>query len=90
MNPLVQEIKIKIKRGDIGKPILAHGSYLQDWLLYETDYNWRIEKEVGGASRCIADIGSHWMDAVQKVLDDKIVEVCSDLAIIYESRNLIN
>ena len=64
MNPLVQEMKAKVRNGDIGKPILVHGSYLQDWLLYDTDYNWRVEKDLGGASRCIADIGSHWMDTV--------------------------
>ncbi len=86
MNPLVQEIKIKVRNGDIGKPVLVHGSYLQDWLLFDTDYNWRVEKDIGGASRCISDIGSHWMDAVQTVLSDRIVEVCSDLATIYKVR----
>ena len=86
MNPLVQEMKVKVINGDIGKPILVHGSYLQDWLLYNTDYNWRVEKDLGGASRCIADIGSHWMDAVQTVLSDKIVEVCSDLVIAHNIR----
>jgi len=79
MNPLVQDMKHKIKEGIIGTPKLVHGSYLQDWLLFETDYNWRIEPEISGPSRCIADIGSHWMDIVQHVLDAKIVEVCSDL-----------
>jgi len=86
MNPLVQEMKAKVRNGDIGKPILVHGSYLQDWLLYDTDYNWRVEKDLGGASRCIADIGSHWMDAVQTVLSDKIVEVCSDLVVVHSIR----
>lgn len=86
MNPLVQEMKTKVKNGAVGKPVLVHGSYLQDWLLYDTDYNWRIEKSLGGASRCIADIGSHWMDAVQTVLSDKIVEVCSDLATVHRIR----
>ncbi len=86
MNPLVQEMKAKVRSGDIGRPLLVHGSYLQDWLLYDTDYNWRVEKKFGGASRCIADIGSHWMDAVQKVLDDRIVEVCSDLVIAHNIR----
>ena len=47
MNPLVQEMKNKVKNGDIGVPKLVHGSYLQDWLLYDTDYNWRIELYVG-------------------------------------------
>lgn len=79
MNPLVQEMKYKIKNGEIGTPKLVHGSYLQDWLLYETDYNWRIEPEVCGPSRCVADIGSHWMDAVQAITGAKITEVCSDL-----------
>jgi len=79
MNPLVQEMKNRVKNGEIGIPKLVHGSYLQDWLLYETDYNWRIEPESSGPSRCIADIGSHWMDAVQTVTGAKIIEVCADL-----------
>jgi predicted dehydrogenase len=79
MNPLVQEMKHKVKNGEIGVPKLVHGSYLQDWLLYETDYNWRIELEINGPSRCIADIGSHWMDAVQTIMGAKITEVCADL-----------
>ncbi len=62
MNALVQEMKNKVKNGEIGVPKLVHGSYLQDWLLYETDYNWRIEPEISGPSRCIADIGpTGWM-----------------------------
>lgn len=81
MNPLVQEMKNKISKGDIGLPKLVHGSYLQDWLLFETDYNWRIETESCGLSRCIADIGSHWMDTAQTVIGAKITSVCSDLVI---------
>lgn len=79
MNPLVQEIKNKVKANEIGKPILVHGSYLQDWLLFDTDYNWRIDPEICGPSRCIADIGTHWMDAVQTVTGAKIIDVCADL-----------
>ena len=86
MNALIQEMKFKIKNGDIGRPILVHGSYLQDWLLYDTDYNWRVEKELGGASRVMADIGSHWIDSIQTVLDDKIIEVCADLSTVYKVR----
>lgn len=86
MHALVQEMKQKVKSGEIGKPTLAYGSYLQDWLLYETDYNWRIEPEVCGKSRCIADIGSHWMDAIQTIMGAKITEVCSDLVIVIPVR----
>lgn len=79
MNPLVQEMKQKIQNGEIGTPKLIHGSYLQDWLLFDTDYNWRIEPEVSGPSRCIADIGSHWMDVAQAIMGAKIISVCADL-----------
>ena len=86
MNPLVQEMKNRIRNGEIGRPTLVHGSYLQDWLLYDTDYNWRIEPETSGPSRCIADIGSHWMDTVQTLLGARIVEVCADLVTVIPVR----
>lgn len=86
MNPLVQEMKNRIANGDIGIPKLVSGSYLQDWLLYDTDYNWRIEPEICGPSRCVADIGSHWMDCVQTVAGARITEVCADLAIVLPIR----
>jgi predicted dehydrogenase len=86
MNPLVQEMKHRIRQGDIGAPKLVHGSYLQDWLLFETDYNWRVEPEISGLTRAIGDIGSHWIDSVQTVTGAKIVEVCADLVAIHPVR----
>lgn len=85
-NPLVQEMRQRIEKGDIGKVNLVHGSYLQDWLLYDTDYNWRLEPEIAGISRCIADIGSHWMDLCQHLTGSKITEVCSDLVTVIPVR----
>ena len=79
MNPLIQDAKNRINAGEIGKPYLIHGSYLQDWLLFDTDYNWRIEKEISGDSRCIADIGTHWMDLAQVMAGSKIIEVCANV-----------
>lgn len=86
MNPLVQDMKNRIKAGEIGDPLVVHGSYLQDWLLFDTDYNWRIEPEVSGPSRCMADIGSHWMDTAQTVVGSKITDVCADLFIALPTR----
>jgi predicted dehydrogenase len=82
----VQNLRAKIANGDLGKVNLVHGSYLQDWLLYETDYNWRLAPEVGGKSRAVADIGSHWCDTVQYVTGKKIVEVFADLATVIPVR----
>jgi predicted dehydrogenase len=86
MYPLVREIKARFDQGEIGRPLLVHGSYLQDWLLFETDYNWRIDPEISGPSRCVSDIGTHWMDAVQHVLGAKITEVCADLVTVFPVR----
>lgn len=81
MNALVQDAKNRIAKGEIGRPYLIHGSYLQDFLLFETDYNWRVEPEYAGISRCIGDIGSHWMDLAQTLVDSKITEVCANTVI---------
>jgi predicted dehydrogenase len=65
--PIIKNLEIMVKNGELGKINLIQGSYLQDWLLYETEYNWRLDPERGGNTRAIADIGSHWCDTVQYV-----------------------
>lgn len=86
MNPLIQDAKNRIRSGEIGRPLLVHGHYLQDWLLYDTDYNWRIEEKFTGPSRCAADIGSHWLDLAQTLLGSKVAAVCADTAQAYQTR----
>jgi predicted dehydrogenase len=77
---VVRQLKSMVLNRMLGHINFVHGSYLQDWLLLDTDYNWRISKETGGRSRAVADIGSHWCDTVQYVTGKKIVEVFADLA----------
>jgi len=79
MNPMVQEMRYRIDHGELGKLLIANGAYQQDYLLHDTDYNWRLEPEICGISCAVADIGSHWMDAVQHITGGKIVEVMADL-----------
>ncbi|WP_409304112.1 Gfo/Idh/MocA family protein [Peribacillus sp. SCS-155] len=84
--PIIQNLHSMVKGGELGKVHLVHGSYLQDWLLYETDYNWRLDPEFSGKSRTIADIGSHWCDLVQFVSGKRITEVFADLATVFPVR----
>ncbi|MDD3981073.1 MAG: Gfo/Idh/MocA family oxidoreductase [Spirochaetia bacterium] len=77
---LVQHVKGMIESGALGDIYAIHGTYLQDWLLYDTDYNWRVDEKLGGPSRAMADIGSHWCDLAQFLLGQDISEVCADLA----------
>lgn len=84
--PLVQQAAAMVRRGDLGELFLVHGHYLQDWLLYDTDYNWRLESAAGGASRAVADIGSHWCDLVQFVTGRPIARVFAQLFRAHERR----
>ncbi len=84
--PMVQQVRAMIGAGHIGKVQLIHGSYLQDWLLYPTDWNWRLDPSVGGASRAVADIGSHWADLLQHVTGQRIVRVFADLRTVLPQR----
>lgn len=79
MNPMVQEMRRRVHEGEIGNVRILSGAYQQDWLLYDTDYSWRLEPDVSGISCCIADIGSHWMDAVQHITGARITEVMGDI-----------
>jgi predicted dehydrogenase len=78
--PLVRQMKAMIERGDIGTVYDVHGGYSQDWLLLDTDYNWRVEAANGGALRAVGDIGSHWLDMAQFVTGLSVRRVLADLA----------
>ena len=84
--PVVQQIRRMIEAGDLGDILVVQGTYSQDWLLYDTDYNWRIEKAANGALRVVGDIGSHWMDLVQHLTGLEITALCADLQIVHKTR----
>ena len=60
--PLAQQARAMVQSGELGEVYIVQGSYLQDWLLLPTDWNWRLEPGLGGEMRAVADIGSHWLD----------------------------
>lgn len=84
--PQVQEARTLIEQGQIGPVHAVHGSYLQDWALLETDYGWRMDSSLGGATRVVADIGSHWMDLAQHVTGARIVSVMADFVTLHPAR----
>jgi predicted dehydrogenase len=84
--PLCQEVRSMVQRGLIGEPRLIHGGFLQDWLLYPRDWNWRLESERGGDLRAVSDIGTHFLDLVTWIADRKVTELCADLATVVPVR----
>jgi predicted dehydrogenase len=78
-NPLVQQMRVMVRRGDIGRLHLIHGRYLQEWLLYDTDFSWRLEADKAGAAAMIGDAGSHWFDLAEFVTGARITHVLGEL-----------
>ncbi len=81
--PQVQNMRAIIEAGELGEIQVVQGTYSQDWLLYDTDWNWRIET---GPSRTFADIGSHWCDLAEFVTGLRIRSVCADLSTFLKTR----
>jgi predicted dehydrogenase len=84
--PLCLEAREMVKQNRLGAIYSIVGSYVQDWLLYPTDYNWRVLAEEGGALRAVADIGTHWLDMVQNITGLHVTAVCADLLTVHPVR----
>ncbi len=84
--PMVQQMRGMREDGDLGEILVVQGTYSQDWLLYDTDWNWRIESEANGPSRVMADIGSHWCDMAEHVTGERIHSICADLQVFHKTR----
>jgi predicted dehydrogenase len=85
--PLNQHAHQVVDAGDLGDIRLVTGHYFQDWLLLESDWNWRLQPERGGALRAVGDIGSHWLDLMTYVTGLRVVAVNADLATFIGTRH---
>jgi predicted dehydrogenase len=87
-NPLVQEARAMVRRGELGPLCYVHGQYLQDWLADERVYSWRLDPARGGASSALRDIGSHWCDLAEHVTGLRIEAVLADLGTVVAQREV--
>jgi predicted dehydrogenase len=84
--PLTNHLKQIIKNGDLGDVFSIHGGYIQDWLLYDTDFNWRLISTQSGKTRAVADIGSHWFDLIEYITGLEISEVFAEFGTFHKTR----
>ncbi len=77
---LVRQMREAVQSGSLGPLYLIHGGYLQDWLLFQTDWNWRLDPALGGSLRAVADIGSHWLDLAGFITGQYPEALVADLA----------
>jgi predicted dehydrogenase len=78
--PLNQHARQMVRGGELGEVRLISGHYFQDWLLLDTDWNWRLEPDKGGALRAVGDIGSHWIDLTNFITGLQVQSVMADLS----------
>lgn len=79
-NPMVQQARVMIACGELGDIHLVHGHYMQEWLAYPTDFNWRVEPEKSGEAAMMADAGCHWFDLVEHMTGLRIEAVLADFS----------
>lgn len=84
--PMTVQMHSMAAGGKLGKIITIHGSYLQDWLLFPTDFSWRLQSKAVGKMRAVGDIGSHWLDLAEFTSCQKIRRVFSRLSTVYPTR----
>jgi predicted dehydrogenase len=84
--PLIRDLKEKIENNGIGSINVISGHYFQDWLLYDTDYSWRLDPAISGELRAVSDIGSHWLDLLEYISGLRIEAVYADLATFHSVR----
>jgi predicted dehydrogenase len=84
--PLNQHVRELVASGGLGDVRLVTGHYLQDWLLLQTDWNWRLEPDKGGSLRAVGDIGSHWLDLLTFLTGQRVTAVMADLTTFIEQR----
>ena len=84
--PLNQHAREVIADDGLGQVRLVTGRYFQDWLLLESDWNWRLQPDRGGALRAVGDIGSHWLDLMTYVTGQHVASVMADLTTFIETR----
>ena len=84
--PLNQHVRAVVREGGLGNVRLISGHYFQDWLLMETDWNWRLQPDRGGALRAVGDIGSHWLDLTSFITGLRVESVMADMETFIQTR----
>src|SRR5690554_260827 len=86
-HPMVREARARVAAGRVGPLLTIQGAYLQDWLLRETDDDWRVDERLGGPSRAFADIGSHLCDLIEFITGDRITRLAASKRTVFDERS---
>jgi predicted dehydrogenase len=83
-HPMVVELSARVSAGTLGPLHGVRGGYLQDWLMLKTDDDWRVDAARGGASRVVADIGTHWADLAERITERSVEAVVAQVGRLHD------
>ena len=66
-----QKARQLVQDGQLGRLLLIHGSYLQEFGAEPAFWSWRYESDL----HAVTEIGSHWLDLAQYISGQKITAV---------------
>lgn len=79
--PLVELLKQRTQRGDFGAIRRVGGCYLSDDGFDPAKYMWHFTPGSVGPAYALMDVGVHWLDLVEYVTGEPIVEIMAQLSI---------
>lgn len=77
-----------LRETQLGRPLLIHGHYLQEFHALPAPYDWRYDPALAGPFRAISEIGSHWLDLAQAISGERIIAVSAQAASFFPKRIL--
>lgn len=92
--PLIEEARVRVSRGDLGKIRVVQVEYLQGWLSLPIDGEgnkqaaWRTDPAKAGMGGCLGDIGTHAFHLAEHVSGVRVESVCADLTAHVPGRRL--
>jgi predicted dehydrogenase len=84
--PSVREARERVRSGALGRVVLVHGGYLQDWLAGPDRTDWRVDPAIGGRSRAFGDIGVHWCDLAEFMSGQRITRLSARVGRAFDHR----
>jgi predicted dehydrogenase len=78
--PLVEVLRAKVSSGALGQIRRASGAYLSQDVFAADKYVWMFSPGTTGHSYALMDLGIHWLDLIEFVTGQKIVELTAQFS----------
>ncbi len=78
--PLIQELRLAVAAGHFGRLRRVGGEYLSQDLVDPDKYVWHFTRGMSGPAFVLLDYGVHWLDLIEHVTGERIVEISSQFS----------